>query len=566
MAAQLDGMTTPRSSTRGSVRLATGADHDAIHALNYRTFVEEIPQHAPNVARRHVDRFHDDNVYAVYELGGRIVGMVSGRTQRPFSLDQKLGSVDDYLPAGRTPVEIRLLAVEPEYRASRVFAQLLVFISRHFLAEGYDIGVMSGTTRQLRLYRHLGFHAFGPLIGTVEATYQPMFITAEEVLAWPEALQEGDAEPDTGAPTAGANFLPGPVGISDAVQQAMQRGATSHRADAFHSRYREVQERLCALTGARHVTMLLGSGTLANDVVAAQILLLDAPGVIVSNGEFGERLIDHATRMRIPHAVVHAAWGDALDHGEVARAMRSTGARWLWAVHCETSTGVMNDLDALASIAQAHHAKLALDVISSLGTISVSLRDVWMASAVSGKALSAFSGIAIVYHSGTAISASDRIPRYLDLGFAVGQHGVPFTQSSNLLDALGTSLAEIDWPSRFRRLAQDGAWLRRAMEFRGWRLLASAEHASPAVHTLMPPSGVSARALGEQLRDAGWLVSFESGYLRERNWMQLCLMGHYPPAALRSFPVALDRIVMMSTVPQSGASIESAAYPAAARS
>ena len=530
-------MSRSRGVTGSGVRLATSADADAIHALNYRTFVEEIPQHTPNAARRHIDRFHDENVYAVYEVEDRIVGMVSGRTQRPFSLDQKLGSVDDYLPAGRTPVEIRLLAVEPEFRASRVFAQLVGFITRHFMAQGFDLGIMSGTTRQLRLYRHLGFHAFGPLIGTDQASYQPMYITAEEVLAWPDAMHDG-AEMLSG----GANFLPGPVGISDAVQQAMQRGATSHRADAFHARYRDTQQRLCALANARHATMLLGSGTLANDVVAAQISLLDAPGVIVSNGEFGERLIDHATRMRIPHTVVRAPWGEALDTVAVARAMQRTGAGWLWAVHGETSTGVMNDLEALAAIAKSHGAKLALDVISSLGTVPLSLHDVWMASAVSGKALAAFPGVAIVFHDGTACTPSTRVPRYLDLGLAVAQQGVPFTQSSNLLDALATSLTEMNWPARFRRLALDGAWLRRAMESRGWRVLANGNHASPAVHTLIPPAGVSARALGERLRDAGWLLSYESGYLCERNWLQVCLMGHYTPEALRAFPVALDRV------------------------
>jgi aspartate aminotransferase-like enzyme/GNAT superfamily N-acetyltransferase len=534
-------MTTPQSSTRGIVRLATEADHDAIHALNYRTFVEEIPQHAPNAARRHVDRFHDENVYAVYEVNGRIVGMVSGRTQRPFSLDQKLGSVDDYLPAGRTPVEIRLLAVEPEFRASRVFAQLVGFITRHFLAQGFDLGIMSGTTRQLRLYRHLGFHAFGPLIGTEQAAYQPMYITAEEVLMWPDAMNDGAGSP-------GANFLPGPVGISEAVQRAMQRGALSHRAESFHARYRDAQQRLCALAQAPHVTMLLGSGTLANDVVAAQISLLDAPGVIVSNGEFGERLVDHAVRLQIPHTVVRAPWGEPLDYVAIAQTLQRTDARWLWAVHGETSTGVVNDLTLLATIAQQHGAKLAVDVISSLGTVPLSLRHVWLASAVSGKALSAFPGIAIVFHDGRARTASNRIPRYLDLGLAVEQQGVPFTQSSNLLDALDTSLAEIDWPARFERVAQDGAWLRRTMESRGWRVLAPAEYASPAVHTLIPPAGVSARALGERLRDAGWLISFESGYLRERNWLQVCLMGHYTPASLRAFPAALDRCTTTATV------------------
>ncbi len=178
----------PRPSVHGVVRLATSADDDAIHALNYRTFVEDIPQHAPNAERRLVDRFHRDNVYAVYERHGRVVGMVSGRTQRPFSLDEKLGGVDAYLPSGRTPVEIRLLAVESAYRASRVFAQLVGHITRHFLGLGYNLGIMSGTTRQLRLYRHLGFQPFGPLIGTELAPYQPMYIAAETVLTWPDAM------------------------------------------------------------------------------------------------------------------------------------------------------------------------------------------------------------------------------------------------------------------------------------------------------------------------------------------------------------------------------------------
>ena len=178
----------------------------------------------------------------------------------------------------------------------------------------------------------------------------------------------------------------------------------------------------------------MGSGTLANDVVAAQISLLNAPGVIVSNGEFGERLIDHATRMQIPHTVVRAPWGERIDSVAVAHEMQRSGAGWLWAVHCETSTGVMNDLEALAAIARSHGAKLALDVISSLGTVPLSLRDVWMASAVSGKALAAFPGVALVFHDGTACTPSTRIPRYLDLGFAVEVEDgvlVPVLRSAN---------------------------------------------------------------------------------------------------------------------------------------
>jgi hypothetical protein len=47
------------------------------------------------------------------------------------------------------------------------------------LREGFDLALISGTTRQLKLYEHLGFVPFGPLVGTPEALFQPMMLTLE---------------------------------------------------------------------------------------------------------------------------------------------------------------------------------------------------------------------------------------------------------------------------------------------------------------------------------------------------------------------------------------------------
>lgn len=545
---------TARTDGGTGVRLATPADHEAIHALNYRTFVEEIPQHPPNAERRLVDRFHDENVYAVYEVGGRIIGMVCGRPVRPFSLDQKLGPIDSYLPAGCTPVEIRLLAVEPAHRATRVFARLMRFITEHFMTHGYDVGVISGTTRQLALYEQLGFTPFGPLIGTTGAQYQPMYVTAERVRTWPSAMSSA-ARPMP----LGGNFLPGPVHIATNVRAAFARDAASHRSDAFRRRLQATQQRLCALTGARHATLLLGSGTLANDVVGAQLGQLDEPGVVFSNGEFGDRLADHAARLGLAHVVVRVPWGHALDTTAVDAAMRSSDARWLWAVHTETSTGVVNDLGALRLIATRHGAKLALDAISSVGGIPVDLAGVWCASAVSGKALAAFPGVAIVLHAEQPPPASSGVPRYLDLGLAIAHEGVPFTQSSNLLDALGTSLEETDWVARMAACARDGVWLRGALARAGFSVLAPDAVASPIVHTIVLPAGTSANAIGDAMRARGWLVSYESAYLRTRNWLQLCLMGEYEPAALRALP----RVLAEVATPHVRCGVTPASVPAA---
>lgn len=155
----------------------SSAEFEAIHRLNYRTFVEEIPQHPPNESGRLVDRFHAEITYAICLDGGVLVDMIAGRSAGPFSLDTKLPDLERHLPPYRRIVEVRLLAVGPRHRKQAVFARLAGVLANHFRAQGCDLAVISGTVRERRLYRHLGFLPFGPLVGDEKARYQPMFLT-----------------------------------------------------------------------------------------------------------------------------------------------------------------------------------------------------------------------------------------------------------------------------------------------------------------------------------------------------------------------------------------------------
>jgi hypothetical protein len=73
-------------------------EFELIHRLNYRTFVEEIPQHSANREKRLIDRFHEENTYIVCMNGAELLGMVALRGQRPFSLDFKFDNLDSYVP------------------------------------------------------------------------------------------------------------------------------------------------------------------------------------------------------------------------------------------------------------------------------------------------------------------------------------------------------------------------------------------------------------------------------------------------------------------------------------
>lgn len=519
---------------------------EAIHRLNYKTFVEEIPQHDKNPDKQLVDKFHRENTYVVCLRGRRLLGMVAVRAKRPFSLDQKLANLDSYLPAARSVCEIRLLAVEPDARAGIVCHGLMQALHGYCRVQGHDLGIISGTVRQLKLYKHLGFRPFGSLVGAGEAKFQPMYITLETADSQLRRKCAGNGKSNSGESCV--SFLPGPVTIRDSVRRRFNDLPRSHRSQSFVADFKATQRRLCDLVNAKHADILMGSGTLANDAIAAQLSLLSAPGIILSNGEFGERLIDHGRRFRLSFDVHRTDWGDAFHASEIAAALaRNPKSRWLWAVHCETSTGVLNDLAMLKQVCAANNLLLAMDCVSSIGTLPVDLSGVFLASAVSGKGLRAYPGLAMVFHQSALAPAPGELPRYLDLGYYAQSDGIPFTLSSNLLYALGAALDRHSVNGDFAKTAKLAAGLRVELRGMGMWIVGDGRNLSPAVTTIALPPTVHSRALGDELEEAGFLLSYMSGYLLERNWLQICLMGEISHAELHSLVEAIRRAILAAS-------------------
>jgi aspartate aminotransferase-like enzyme len=500
------------------------SEFEQVFRLNYKTFVEEIPQHPPNPEKRLVDRFHHENAYLIALDAGQLIGMMAVRDQRPFSLDEKLGNIDRYLPPGRKICEIRLLSVLPSHRNGIVFQGLLKLLLEYGRSQRYNLAVISGTVRQQKLYKHLGFVPFGPMVGSKDAQFQPMYLTLEEF--------EEVATPLLNVPSAAdralnpISFLPGPVSLRPEIRAALDKLPLSHRCDKFKEEVALTKTLLCQLVRAQRVEILLGSGTLANDVIAAQLSLLAAPGIILSNGEFGSRLVDHARRFDLSFHALEIEWGGRFDREQVCQTLdRHRDARWLWAIACETSTGILNDVEWLKETCAGRGVKLCLDCISWVGTAPVDLQGVYLASCASGKGLGAFPGLSMVFYHDAVAPQPDKLPRYLDLGYCAAQNGVPFTHSSNLLSALQVALKRYDSQQPFAEIEELSVWLRPKLRELGFHILAPDAHASPAVITLVLPKSISSQKIGDQLQAAGFLLSYESEYLRDRNWIQICLMG-----------------------------------------
>jgi aspartate aminotransferase-like enzyme/ribosomal protein S18 acetylase RimI-like enzyme len=527
------------TSTAVQFDVATTDDFEAIRRINHRTFAEEIPQHDARPDGLLVDRFESDSLFIVARSNNEIVGMLALRYARPFALDAKVVNLDTHLPAGRRPCEVRLLAVDPTHRRGPVLRGLLSRLVRECDSRGLDLAVLSATTRQLKLYEHLGCVPFGDRVGTEAAAYQPMYVTREALIERVGALLGADPH----------CFLTGPVTLSPRVRRRIAEPLESHRGERFARDLASIRDELGALHGARHVAVFAGSGTLANDAVAAQLAALGGRGLVIANGEFGDRLAGHAQRHGLSHAVLRRPWGAAIDPDDIAHGLRRTGARWLWAVHCETSTGMLNDLEAMRGLAAQHGAALALDAASSAGTCAFNLDGVAWATTVSGKALGAVAGLAIVCGSELPRPVASGVPSYLDLSRYMTGDGIPFTQPSLLVGARAESLATTGWSQRFARIAQCDGILRERMLRAGHRPLVARRDASPAVTTWVVPPGISNAEVGASLERRGYQLSWQSGYLRERGWIQSAFFGDFPSRAVASMADELS--TAMTTPPRS---------------
>lgn len=544
-------------------------EFEQIHRLNYKTFVEEIPQHQPSATQRLVDKFHAENTYLICLQNQKLVGMLAVRGNRPFSLDQKLPDLDVHLPRGRTICEIRLLALEKKFRGARggqILQGILALLWQHGVEKGYDLAIISGTTRQFKLYQHLGFVPFGPTVGSGDAQFQPMYVTLEtfEVTAR-EFLRSSPAR--SFQPSA-VNFLPGPVAMRREVRRAFEQAPESHRGDSFKKDFQSARQILCELVRANNVGLFMGSGTLANDVIAAQLSLLGGHGLILSNGEFGERLMDQARRFDLKFDAIKFDWGEPLDlamvekkyftaapetRGKPAHSKKSaignrqSAINWLWCTHCETSTGLLADLPRLKELCARHGTKLCLDGISTVGTMPVDLTGVYLTSGSSGKGLRAYPGLSMVFYHHDVPAASDKLPRYLDLGFTAQHEGTPFTFSSNLLHALHAAVKRVNWERRFTETAEWSVWLRERLVEMGFDLIGNGALHSPAVITIALPPEMNSTKTGEAMQQAGYLLSYNSEYLRRKNWIQICFMGECTREKVLALSNAINRVCFRRT-------------------
>ena len=175
-------------------------------------------------------------------------------------------------------------------------------------------------------------------------------------------------------------FTPGPLTTSHLVKQAML-----HDAGSWHFEFSQVVQSLRdqllrvagQVPGEGYETVLLqGSGTYGIESVLGSAMPADGKLLVLSNGAYGERMARIAGVLKIEHRVLRCGEAEAPDPNELDAALAGDrDITHVALVHCETTTGILNPLEAIGRIVAAHQRVFIVDAMSSFGAIPIGLRE-----------------------------------------------------------------------------------------------------------------------------------------------------------------------------------------------
>ncbi len=318
----------------------------------------------------------------------------------------------------------------------------------------------------------------------------------------------------------------------------MSRPMINHRGPEFKELLARLVERLKGLFETRSdLVLLTGSGTAGMEAAAANLISPGDRVLVLVGGFFGRRWVEIARAFGAEVEVYEYPWHSGADPEEVARRLRERpDIQLIFATHNESSTGVLNDIEAISRCRSeaGSPALLVVDSVSGLGGAPLPM-DAWGVDVVvtaSQKCLMAPPGMAMVAASPAAWerAARARSPRYyLDLRAhrELQEKGqTPWTPALSVMFALDESLALLERegaPARFARHRLMRDMVRAGLQALGMELFVADRWASPTVTAVRPPEGVSGDELRRVVsRELGVVLSGGQGPLAG----QIVRVGH----------------------------------------
>jgi len=315
--------------------------------------------------------------------------------------------------------------------------------------------------------------------------------------------------------------IPGPTPVPRKVLNEMAQPMINHRGPEFAAILKRVTARLqYFFQTASPVLTYPASGTGGQEAAVANLFSPGEHVVAITIGVFGNRLATIAERFGLQVTRIEFPWGEAADPTVVEERLKSLAPyRGVLMTHNETSTGVANDVEVLATLVRRLNpdALLVVDAVSSLGCIPLEM-DPWDIDVVftgSQKGWMTPPGLMMIAASQRAWEANKtaKSPRYY-FDWELGRKSLEKWQHSttpplSIFYALDVSLEMMLAEGReaiFERHQRMGDYVRWRAKEMGLQLLADHKNASNTVTAIRLPEGIDSKRLLNTLREQDHIV------------------------------------------------------------
>ena len=354
-------------------------------------------------------------------------------------------------------------------------------------------------------------------------------------------------------------FAPGPVLTTERVKKAALIPDLCHRRGDFEKIYSELRQGILKIVNASEKNytsvVLTGSGSAANECVISSVFSEDSKALVISNGEFGNRLTGFINCYGISSTVLNFEWGEYPDVNKIEDALKNDSSitHILMVMH-ETSTGMINPVKEVSDLTKKYNVLFHLDAVSSVGGEAIDL-DGWgvdYCTGVPNKAVGGQPGASFVVVKRERISEIENVPvrntylrlqKHIELAESINQTlNTPSVVMFNTFLESVRELLEEGLENRITRYKENASIIRKNVSAMGLKVLLDEKISSNTVTSVFLPQSISVNNFLDKMEEQGYVMYLGKGPLLEKNMFQIANMGQIFPDDSRAFMKVLERV------------------------
>ncbi|MFO1309011.1 MAG: 2-aminoethylphosphonate--pyruvate transaminase [Burkholderiales bacterium] len=349
-------------------------------------------------------------------------------------------------------------------------------------------------------------------------------------------------------------LTPGPLTTTLETKAAMLRDWGSWDA-AFNAVTANVRRRLLDIVNghATHVCVpMQGSGTFSVEAAVNTTVPRDGHLLVLINGAYGKRMAKLAQMMGRRVSTFETADDVPTTADDVDRLLaKDASITHVGLIHCETSTGILNPLAAIAAVVARHGRRLIVDAMSSFGAlpIDVSATPIDAVVAASGKCIEGPPGMGFVIVRRSTIegcegrSSSLALDLYDQWVYMEKTTQWRYTPPTHVVVAFNAALeqyvAEGGQPARLARYTANGEALVAGMQALGFRVFLDPAIQAPIIYTFHAPAdpAYDFKRFYAEVRDRGFILY--PGKLTQIETFRVGCIGAIGPSEMRQAVLAV---------------------------